>query len=33
MLQLQAAYDEILSEVSGEVGHDELHTDNPEYDF
>jgi hypothetical protein len=31
MLRLQAVYAEILAQVS-EVGHDQLHTDNPEYD-
>ena len=32
MLRLQAAYAEILASVS-EVRHDQLHEDNPEYDF
>jgi hypothetical protein len=32
MLRLQAAYAEILASVS-EVRHNQLHEDNPEYDF
>jgi hypothetical protein len=32
MRRLQAAYADILASVS-DVRHDQLHADNPEYDF